>query len=237
MAATTIQSGYPIGSFGDSFMPSLSDSANIQDALKSLYFGLTPTSPNSNNGIYGALKTLYSGNPTLSGSLSVAGTGTFIGNVTTSAMNLQGSTGLVSLSLASSPTGIKTMYVPINGNTLMSDYGGTFSGKITVTTPPGTTDSDGGLTIKAALVSGSNTKNKACLQFVDTAYMTQWGGISASSTSMNYDTGSGGHVFNQKIVGNLEGAASKITANSVNRTIFVQTAQPSGVSGDIWIKI
>lgn len=231
MAAITIQSGYPIGSFGDSYMPSLSDPANIQDALKSLYFGVSTATPSANNGIYGALYTLYSGNPTLSGNVNITGT------VTTPTLSVRGSTGVVNLTLASSPTGIKTMYVPINGTTLMSDFGGTFSGKITVATPPGTTDSDGGLTIKAALVSGSNTKNKAYLQFVDTGYATQWAAISASSTSMTYDTGSGGHIFNQKIVGNLEGAATKITANSVNRTIFVQTAQPSGVAGDIWIKI
>jgi hypothetical protein len=66
MATTTIQPGTPIASFGDSFMPSLSDTADIQTALKALYFGTTGAA-NTNNGIYGALHRLYIGSPTLAG--------------------------------------------------------------------------------------------------------------------------------------------------------------------------
>ena len=32
------------------------------------------------------------------------------------------------------------------------------------------------------------------------------------------------------------GTASKILASSVERTVYVQSAQPTGVSGDIWIQ-
>lgn len=82
MATTTIQSGNSIASFGDSFMPSLSDSADIQVALKALYFGSTGT-PVTTSGIYGALYTLYTGNPTLAGNLTVTGNLTVNGATTT----------------------------------------------------------------------------------------------------------------------------------------------------------
>jgi hypothetical protein len=78
MATTTIQSGSPIASFGDSYMPSLSDAADIQTALKALYFGSTGAA-NTSNGIYGALYTLYTGSPTIGG---VGGTVTIAGNLT-----------------------------------------------------------------------------------------------------------------------------------------------------------
>jgi hypothetical protein len=82
MATTTIQSGNSIASFGDSFMPSFSDSADIQVALKALYFGSTGT-PVTTSGIYGALYTLYTGNPTLAGNLTVTGNLTVNGATTT----------------------------------------------------------------------------------------------------------------------------------------------------------
>lgn len=82
MATTTIQSGNSIASFGDSFMPSYSDAADIQTALKALYFGSTGA-PVSTSGIYGALYTLYTGNPTLAGNVTITGDLTVNGNTTT----------------------------------------------------------------------------------------------------------------------------------------------------------
>jgi hypothetical protein len=72
---TAISIGSTITGFGDSYIPQPADSADIQVALKALYFGNTggaSTSPP--NGIYGALYTLYSGNPILGGNVSVTGT-------------------------------------------------------------------------------------------------------------------------------------------------------------------
>ena len=82
MATTTIQSGSPIASFGDSYMPSYSDAADIQTALKALYFGSTGVA-NTSNGIYGALYTLYTGNPTLAGNVVISGNLTVNGTTTT----------------------------------------------------------------------------------------------------------------------------------------------------------
>ena len=62
----------PSTSFGASYIPDLTESANIQDALKYLYFGSTG-SANTSNGIYGALYTLYTGTPTLTGPVTVTG--------------------------------------------------------------------------------------------------------------------------------------------------------------------
>jgi hypothetical protein len=70
--------GSSIASFGASYIPDLADAANIQSALKSLYFGSTGAAEN-NNGIYGALYTLYTGSPTIGGA---AGTVTIAGNLT-----------------------------------------------------------------------------------------------------------------------------------------------------------
>ena len=64
--------GSSIASFGASFIPDLSDNANIQTALKLLYYGTGGTLNNS-NGIHGALYTLYSGNPTLAGNVTITG--------------------------------------------------------------------------------------------------------------------------------------------------------------------
>jgi len=79
MAATSI--GSSITGFGDSFIPSLGDAANIQTALKSLYFGTTGAA-NTSNGIYGALYTLYAGNPTLAGDVTITGNLTVNGTTT-----------------------------------------------------------------------------------------------------------------------------------------------------------
>ena len=63
-------------------MPDLSEAANIQTALKYLYFGSTGTATNS-NGIYGALQRLYVGDPTLAGNVTITGNLTVNGSTTT----------------------------------------------------------------------------------------------------------------------------------------------------------
>jgi hypothetical protein len=63
--ASTI--GSTIASFGAPFIPDLADAANVQTALKLLYYGTGGTLNNS-NGIHGALYTLYTGDPSLAGS-------------------------------------------------------------------------------------------------------------------------------------------------------------------------
>lgn len=74
--------GSSIASFGASYIPDLADAANIQTALKSLYFGSTGAADN-NNGIYGALRTLYVGNPTLAGNVTITGDLTVNGDTVT----------------------------------------------------------------------------------------------------------------------------------------------------------
>lgn len=80
MAAVSI--GSSISTFGDSYIPSLGDAADIQVALKSLYFGSTGAAVTT-SGIYGALYTLYTGNPTLAGNVTITGTLTVNGGTTT----------------------------------------------------------------------------------------------------------------------------------------------------------
>jgi hypothetical protein len=63
-------------------MPDLSEAANIQTALKYLYFGSTGVATNS-DGIYGALQRLYVGNPTLAGNVTITGDLTVSGTTTT----------------------------------------------------------------------------------------------------------------------------------------------------------
>ena len=53
-------------------MPDLADAANIQTALKYLYFGSTGAA-STTDGIYGALHRLYVGNPTFAGSVTISG--------------------------------------------------------------------------------------------------------------------------------------------------------------------
>ena len=74
--------GSTVASFGASFIPDLTDTADIQTALKLLYYGTGGTLNNS-NGIHGALYTLYTGNPTLAGSVTITGDLTVNGTTTT----------------------------------------------------------------------------------------------------------------------------------------------------------
>jgi len=65
------------------YIPDLADTANIQTALKQLYYGTTGGTLSTTTGIYGALYTLYTGNPTLSGNVTITGDLTVSGTTTT----------------------------------------------------------------------------------------------------------------------------------------------------------
>jgi hypothetical protein len=65
------------------YIPDLADTANIQTALKQLYYGTVGGTLNQTTGIYGALYTLYTGNPTLAGNVTITGTLTVNGTTTT----------------------------------------------------------------------------------------------------------------------------------------------------------
>ena len=90
---TAISIGSTITGFGDSYIPQPTDSADIQVALKSLYFGSTGAAADT-NGIYGALKTLYVGNPTLGGNVAVTGTLGVTGLSTLASLAVTGNTTL-----------------------------------------------------------------------------------------------------------------------------------------------
>jgi len=49
------------------YIPDLTDTANVQTALKQLYYGTTGGTLSTTTGIYGALYTLFSGSPTIGG--------------------------------------------------------------------------------------------------------------------------------------------------------------------------
>lgn len=63
-------------------MPELTEVADIQSALKYLYFGSTGSAA-IGSGIYGALHRLYVGDPTLAGNVTITGTLTVNGTTTT----------------------------------------------------------------------------------------------------------------------------------------------------------
>jgi len=64
-------------------MPELTDTANIQTAMKQLYYGTSDGTLSNSTGIYGALYTLFTGNPTLAGSVTITGDLTVSGTTTT----------------------------------------------------------------------------------------------------------------------------------------------------------
>jgi hypothetical protein len=70
------------GVTGAPHMPDLSEAANIQTALKYLYYGSTGIAANT-DGIYGALQRLYVGDPTLAGNVTITGDLTVNGTTTT----------------------------------------------------------------------------------------------------------------------------------------------------------
>lgn len=65
------------------YIPDLTDTANVQTALKQLYYGTTGGTLSTTTGIYGALYTLYTGNPTLAGNVTITGNLTVNGTTTT----------------------------------------------------------------------------------------------------------------------------------------------------------
>lgn len=183
------------------YIPDLADAANIQTALKQLYYGTTAGTLSTTNGVYGALYTLYSGNPTLNGSVTVVGT------VATPTVVLQGLTGIVNLTLASSPTGAQTLYIPLGGGTLLSTIGGTLTGRLSLLSPG--SGSQGGLTIRAA---SSGTAN-AVLQFTNNAENTEWLNITATATSVNYNSLGTSHIFNGSVQVNSAKGLQVIASN------------------------
>ena len=123
--ASTI--GSTIASFGAPFIPDLADTANVQTALKLLYYG-TGGTLNNNNGIYGALYTLYSGNPTLSGNLTVntintsltaSGTAALWNTgLTTGTISIGGALTTGTVNIASSTAGGKTVNIGTSTGTV-----------------------------------------------------------------------------------------------------------------------
>lgn len=69
--ATSVGTGSGVLS---SYIPDLADTANIQTALKQLYYGTTGGTLDQTKGVYGGLYTLYTGNPTLAGNVAITGT-------------------------------------------------------------------------------------------------------------------------------------------------------------------
>lgn len=144
--ATTI--GSTIASFGDSYIPALSDTANIQTALQWLYFGSSATA-NTSNGVYGALKTLYDGSPTLTGPVTITGdlavnggdittssTGTatlFNTNATT--LNIGGAATAITLGAITGTTTLRNTLKPRSGSTTAGTAPIQFTGGQTLGTP------------------------------------------------------------------------------------------------------
>jgi len=81
--STTIGTS-PISGIGSSYIPELTDTADIQAALKLLYYGTTSSA--TTNGIYGALSYLKT-SPSFSGNVSVGGTLSVTGNLTAPAIS------------------------------------------------------------------------------------------------------------------------------------------------------
>jgi len=87
-------------------MPNLTEAANIQSALKLLYFGSTGGAVTS-DGIYGALHRLYVGDPTLAGNVTITGTLTVNGGTTTiNSTTITVDDKLIEIGAVASPTNI-----------------------------------------------------------------------------------------------------------------------------------
>jgi hypothetical protein len=100
--ATTIGSGS--GTLA-SLIPDLTDVSNIQTALKQLYYGTVGGTLSTTTGIYGALYTLYTGNPTLAGNVTITGTLTVNGATTTiNSTTLNVDDKLIELGAVTTPT-------------------------------------------------------------------------------------------------------------------------------------
>lgn len=64
------------------YIPDLTDVSDITVALKQMYYGTTAGTLSTTTGIYGALYTLYTGNPTLAGNVTITGNLTVNGSTT-----------------------------------------------------------------------------------------------------------------------------------------------------------
>jgi len=99
------QIGTGTGTTLATFIPDLADTANVQTALKQLYYGTTNATLSQTTGIYGALYTLYTGNPTLAGNVTISGTLTVNGGTTTiNSTTITIDDKLVELGAVASPT-------------------------------------------------------------------------------------------------------------------------------------
>lgn len=87
------------------YIPDLTDTSDITVALKQLYYGTTGGTLSTTTGIYGALYTLYTGNPTLAGNVTITGTLTVNGSTTTiNSTTLNVDDKLIELGAVTTPT-------------------------------------------------------------------------------------------------------------------------------------
>ena len=99
------QIGTGTGTTLATFIPDLTDTANVQTALKQLYYGTVGGTLSQTTGIYGALYTLYTGNPTLAGNVTITGTLTVNGTTTTiNSTTLSVDDKLIEVGAVASPT-------------------------------------------------------------------------------------------------------------------------------------
>lgn len=87
------------------YLANLGDVSNIETALKQLYYGTTGGTLSQTTGIYGALYTLFTGNPTLAGNVTITGTLTVNGATTTiNSTTLNVDDKLIELGAVTTPT-------------------------------------------------------------------------------------------------------------------------------------
>lgn len=169
----TVSIGTTITGFNPSYMPSLSDTADIQVALKALYFGSTGAAANT-DGIYGALNTLYNGNPsigTTTGTISINSAIFSLPNATT--FNINGSSPAI---VTSQTTGSAAIF---NTNIPTINIGGAAT-TISLGASTGTT------TVNNGLVIAAGTASKAPLKITSSAG-TKIGYPSWISGAFEYD--------------------------------------------------
>jgi len=81
--ATLLPASGSSGAYSKTYIADIGDAANIVTTLKNFYYGTTDGSTSTSAGIFGALETLYYGNPTLAGNVTVTGNLTVNGTTTT----------------------------------------------------------------------------------------------------------------------------------------------------------
>jgi hypothetical protein len=112
-----------------SLIPDLSDTSNIQTALKQLYYGTSNGTASQTTGIYGALYTLYTGNPTLAGAVTMTGR-LSVQNVVNTSQTVE--TGTATLTAADILT--KNIFTTGTTYTLTLDTGTNFDSALTIPT-------------------------------------------------------------------------------------------------------